>query len=69
MYVQDSSNRQDRSDDESIQMPDFLSPEIRLNKHSENIALFCLWQQNSQGLEEILRGEDCSTCEKTQQGQ
>lgn len=34
-----------------------------------NTALFCLWQQNSQGLEEILRGEDCSTCEKTEQGQ
>lgn len=29
-----------------------------MNKHSENIALICLWQQNSQGLEEILRGED-----------
>lgn len=68
MYVQDRSNRHHRSDEETIQTPDSPSPEVPLNKHSGNIVLFCLWQQNSQGLEEILRGEDCSACEKTQQG-
>lgn len=64
---------------EHFQIPELLSSGSQLYKQSQIIATFCLWQQNSQGChffffffiahqhKYILRGEDCSACEKEQE--